>query len=155
MIEMENVKKSFGNSQILKGISIQVNKGDVTVIIGPSGSGKTTLLRCINFLEKADEGKLTIDDLTVNMKKKQQKKEALNIRRKCAFVFQNYGLFLNKTALENVMEGLVTVQKKTKEEAKKRSLWKHLNGLACLTAWIIILSTYLADSSSEWGLPEQ
>ncbi|MBE7719184.1 amino acid ABC transporter ATP-binding protein [Lacrimispora indolis] len=118
MIEMENVKKSFGNSQILKGISIRVKKGDVTVIIGPSGSGKTTLLRCINFLEKADEGKLTIDDLTVNMKKS-SKKETLNIRRKCAFVFQNYGLFLNKTALENVMEGLVAVQKKSKEEAKK------------------------------------
>lgn len=74
MIEMENVKKSFGNSQILKGISIRVKKGDVTVIIGPSGSGKTTLLRCINFLEKADEGKPTIDDLTVNMKKAAKKK---------------------------------------------------------------------------------
>lgn len=118
MVKIDNVKKSFGKNEILKGVSMQVNQGEVTVIIGPSGSGKTTLLRCINFLEKADEGQLTIGDLTVDLKKC-HKKEILAIRRKCGFVFQNYGLFLNKTALENVMEGLVVVQKKDKEEAKK------------------------------------
>lgn len=118
MIKVENIKKSFGKNEILKGISIQVEQGEVTVIIGPSGSGKTTLLRCINFLEKADEGQLTIGDLTVDLKKC-HKKDILAIRRKCAFVFQNYSLFQNKTALENVMEGLVVVQKKSKEEARK------------------------------------
>jgi L-cystine transport system ATP-binding protein len=69
MIKVENLKKSFGQNEILKGVSIQVEHGEVTVIIGPSGSGKTTLLRCINFLEKADEGKLTVGDLTVDLKK--------------------------------------------------------------------------------------
>ena len=118
MIRIENLKKRFGNNEILKGVSIQVKQGEVTVIIGPSGSGKTTLLRCINFLEKADEGKLTIGDLTVDLRKC-HKKDILAIRRKCAFVFQNYSLFQNKTALENVMEGLVVVQKKSKEEARK------------------------------------
>lgn len=118
MIKIQNLKKSFGKNEILKGVSIQVGQGDVTVIIGPSGSGKTTLLRCINFLEKADEGQLTIGDLTVDLKKC-HRKEILALRRKCAFVFQNYCLFQNKTALENVMEGLVTAQKKSKEEARK------------------------------------
>ncbi len=118
MLKLENVKKSFGKSEILKGVSLQINKGEVTVIIGPSGSGKTTLLRCINFLEKADEGQLTIGDMSVDMKKC-HKKDILAMRRKCAFVFQNYALFRNKTALENVMEGLTVVRKKSKEEARK------------------------------------
>lgn len=118
MIKVENLKKSFGKNEILKGVSIQVEQGKVTVIIGPSGSGKTTLLRCINFLEKADEGRLTVGELSVDLKKC-HKKEILQVRRKCAFVFQNYSLFQNKTALENVMEGLIVVQKKSKEEARK------------------------------------
>jgi L-cystine transport system ATP-binding protein len=118
MIKLENVRKSFGKSEILKGVSMEARQGEVTVVIGPSGSGKTTLLRCINFLEKADEGKLTIGDLMVDMKRC-HKRETLAIRRKSAFVFQNYSLFQNKTALGNVMEGLVVVQKKPREEARK------------------------------------
>ena len=90
----------------------------MTVIIGPSGSGKTTLLRCIDFLERADSGRLTLGDITVDLEKC-HKKDILAIRRKCAFVFQNYGLFQNKTALENVMEGLTVVQKKSREEARR------------------------------------
>lgn len=118
MIKIENLKKSFGSNEILKGVSMRVEQGGVTVIIGPSGSGKTTLLRCINFLEKADEGQLTLGELTLDLKNC-HKKDILAIRRKCGFVFQNYSLFQNKTALENVMEGLVVVQKKSKEEAQK------------------------------------
>lgn len=118
MIKIENLKKSFGSNEILKGVSMRVEQGGVTVIIGPSGSGKTTLLRCINFLEKADEGQLTLGELTLDLKNC-HKKDILAIRRKCGFVFQNYSLFQNKTALENVMEGLVVVQKKSKEEARK------------------------------------
>lgn len=118
MIKIENLKKSFGSNEILKGVSMRVEQGGVTVIIGPSGSGKTTLLRCINFLEKADDGQLTLGELTLDLKNC-HKKDILAIRRKCGFVFQNYSLFQNKTALENVMEGLVVVQKKSKEEAKK------------------------------------
>jgi len=120
MIEIKNAKKSFGKNEILHDVSIQVNKGDVIVILGPSGSGKTTLLRCINFLEKADAGTLTIGEQTVDLKKASSK-EILEIRRKTAFVFQNYSLFHNKTALENVMEGLITARHVPYEDAKKKA----------------------------------
>lgn len=120
MIEIKNARKAFEKTEVLKDVSIQVKTGEVVVILGPSGSGKTTLLRSINFLERADAGTLTIGKQTVDMKKA-SKKEILDIRRKTAFVFQNYNLFHNKTALENVMEGLVIARKVPKEEAKKRA----------------------------------
>ena len=88
MLELKNVKKSFGKKQILKGVDINVNKGDVVVILGPSGSGKTTLLRTINFLERADSGTMTFDGKTYDMKKA-SKKEVNFIRKNTAFVFQN------------------------------------------------------------------
>lgn len=118
MIQIKGVKKSFGGTEVLKGVSISVKKGEVVVILGPSGSGKTTLLRCINFLEKADCGELVIGGKTIKFEHA-TKKEILTVRRQTAMVFQNYNLFSNKTALENVMEGLVTAQKMTKAEAKK------------------------------------
>lgn len=118
MIEIMNAKKSFGRNEVLRGVSLQVKKGEVVVILGPSGSGKTTFLRSINFLEKADSGRLTIGDITVDMKKASNR-EILEIRRKTAFVFQNYNLFHNKTALENIMEGLVVARKIPKEEARR------------------------------------
>ena len=118
MIQVKEVKKAFGKNEILKGVSLKVEKGDVVVLLGPSGSGKTTLLRCINFLEKADAGELTVGDKKVELKKA-SKADILEIRRKTAFVFQNYCLFNNKTAIENVMEGLVTARKVPKEKAKK------------------------------------
>lgn len=118
MIELHNVHKKFGHNEVLKGIGLNVNKGEVVAILGPSGSGKTTFLRCINFLERADEGTLTIDGDTIDLKHA-TKEEILSVRRKTAMVFQNYNLFKNKTALENVMEGLVTVRKVPVEEARK------------------------------------
>ena len=121
MLKLTNVHKSFDKTEVLKGISLNVKKGSVTAIIGPSGAGKTTLLRCINFLEKADSGTLDFDDIHVDLEKV-SKKTQLEIRRKTAFVFQNYNLFANMTALENVMEGLVTARKVPKSEAKDRAL---------------------------------
>ncbi len=121
MIELKNVKKSFGDLDVLKGVSLSVNKSEVVVILGPSGSGKTTLLRSINFLEKADEGTLTIGDTQVDLHSA-HKKEILEIRRKTAMVFQNYNLFANKTALENITEGLVTARKVSATKAKERAL---------------------------------
>ena len=103
MIEIKNLHKAFGQNQVLKGVDITVNKGDVVVVIGPSGSGKTTMLRCINFLERADEGTITVGDITVDAAKA-KKKEIHEIRLRTAMVFQNYNLFANKTALGNVME---------------------------------------------------
>lgn len=120
MIEIKNARKSFGKTEVLKDVSVQVNTGEVVVILGASGSGKTTLLRCINFLEKADAGSLTIGNQTVDLKKA-SKKEVLEVRRKTAFVFQNYNLFYNKTVFENVMEGLVIARKIPKSEAKKEA----------------------------------
>lgn len=118
MIEVRNIKKSFGKSEVLKDVSLRVEDGDVVVILGPSGSGKTTLLRCINFLETADAGELTIGEDTVDLRKV-PKKQNLRMRRKTAFVFQNYNLFHNKTAIENVMEGLVIARKVPKDKARQ------------------------------------
>ena len=121
MLKLTNVHKSFDKTEVLKGISLNVEKGSVTAIIGPSGAGKTTLLRCINFLEKADSGLLDFDEVHIDLEKV-SKKTMLEIRRKTAFVFQNYNLFANMTALENVMEGLVTARKVSKPEAKDRAI---------------------------------
>lgn len=120
MIEVKEVYKKFDRHEVLKGVSLKVETGDVIVILGVSGSGKTTLLRCINFLDKADSGKLTIAGETVDLKHA-SKKEILNVRKKIAFVFQNHNLFNNKTALENVMEGLTIARKVPKAEAEKRA----------------------------------
>ena len=117
MLKLTNVHKSFGKVEVLKGISLNVEKGCVTAIIGPSGAGKTTLLRCINFLEKADSGEMDFENELLDLKKV-PKKTVLSVRRNIAFVFQNYNLFSNKTALENVMEGLVIARKIPKPQAK-------------------------------------
>ncbi len=118
MIEITNVHKSFGKREILKGVDITVPRGSVTVILGPSGSGKTTFLRTLNFLEKADQGHMRLGHIQVDLAKA-KKKEILNVRRHTSMVFQSYNLFSNKTALENIMEGLVTVKGLKKAEAKE------------------------------------
>lgn len=120
IVELKNIHKSFGENHILKGVDMNIKKGEVVVILGPSGSGKTTLLRTINFLDSADEGSVTIHDFTVDCKK-HTKSQVIELRRKTAMVFQNYNLFQNKTILENVMEGLVTVKKYKKSDAEKVS----------------------------------
>lgn len=118
MLKITNVHKSFKKNKILKGVDLTVNKGDVVVILGPSGSGKTTLLRTLAFLETADKGELEFDEIKTSLSNA-HKKTILDVRKKIGFVYQNYNLFANKTALENVMEGLVIARKVPKEEAKK------------------------------------
>ena len=118
MLEIHNIKKSFGSLEVLKGVDLRVQKGDVVAILGPSGSGKTTLLRCINFLEKADSGSFTFDGQEFSYEAI-RKKEIARLRKKTAFVFQNYNLFQNKTALQNVTEGLVIGRKMNKEQAEE------------------------------------
>ncbi len=118
MLKVNNLQKSFGELQVLKGIDLTVEKGDVIAIIGPSGSGKTTFLRCLNFLEKADEGIMEFDNQIYDLKKIKHK-EIAQIRRKTGFVFQNYNLFANKTVLENVTLALTVVRKTEKKKAEE------------------------------------
>lgn len=120
MLEAKNIRKSFGKNHVLKGVSLTVKKGEVIVILGPSGSGKTTFLRTLNFLDAADEGSIKIGDKLVEVSTA-KKKDILELRRKTAFVFQNYNLFANKTVLENVTEGMIFAKKIEKTEARKKA----------------------------------
>lgn len=120
MIKLEHVQKAFGDKAILKDISLTVPTGSVTVILGPSGSGKTTLLRTINFLGQADGGRLSINETSYDLHGA-SRREILAVRRQTAMVFQSYNLFSNMTALQNVMEALVTVQGREKTEARERA----------------------------------
>ena len=116
MLEIKNIHKSFGKLDVLKGVDISVEKGDVVAILGPSGSGKTTLLRCINFLENANSGEMIFDGEHFDLGH-MHRKDIARLRKKTAFVFQNYNLFSNKTALQNVTEGLIVARKMPKEQA--------------------------------------
>ena len=122
MLEIKGLKKAFGSLEVLKGVDLKVKQGDVVAILGPSGSGKTTMLRCVNFLEHADGGSLIFDGKEYPFYNI-SKKDIAAIRQKTAFVFQNYNLFLNKTALHNVTEGLIIGRKmpKTRAEEKARA----------------------------------
>lgn len=123
LLSVENLRKTFSDTPVLHGIDLEVEKGDVVAIIGPSGSGKTTLLRCLNFLEKADGGRMTFAGETFDLAKI-SRKNVLSIRKRTGFVFQNYNLFLNKTALENITEGLIVGRriKKGLAQAKAHEL---------------------------------
>lgn len=123
VVSIKNLHKSFGDVEVLKGIDMDIKKGEVVAILGPSGSGKTTFLRCLNFLETADKGVINIGGQRVDCqeKGKEQKKKIINLRRNTAMVFQNYNLFSHRTLIENVMEGLVVVRKMDKSEAYEKS----------------------------------
>ena len=126
MLEVRNVHKTFDQNHVLKGVSLQVQRGDVIAILGPSGSGKTTLLRCINFLERADQGTLTFEGREYDLHSI-RKSDIVAIRRKTAFVFQNYNLFLNRTVLQNVTLGLTSargMEKHAAEEIARAALEK-------------------------------
>lgn len=122
MISIHNLHKNFEQLEVLKGINLQVDKGNVVVVIGPSGSGKTTLLRCLNVLEVPTKGVLSIGEQTLDFSKRITNKEIAGFRRQTGMVFQGYNLFPHKTALENVMEGSVTVKKVDREVARTNAV---------------------------------
>lgn len=129
MLEIKGLKKKFEDNQVLDGIDLKINKGDVIGVIGPSGTGKSTLLRCINFLEKAEEGSIIYKDDEDNSSisvefplKGENKKNSIKLRKKTGMVFQNFNLFEHKDALTNVESGLRIVQKIKKDEAEKIAL---------------------------------
>lgn len=121
VLEIKDIHKSFGSLNVLDGVDLSVHKGDVIAILGPSGSGKTTLLRCINFLETADQGTMVFDEKEYDLAS-MRKNDIRDIRKKTGFVFQNYNLFANKTALQNVMLGLTSARKMDKKQAEKIGL---------------------------------
>ena len=139
MLEVRDVHKTFGSLEVLKGVGLRVSQGDVVAILGPSGSGKTTLLRCINFLETAGSGTMIFDGETFQMER-MSRKDVARLRKKTAFVFQSYNLFRNKTALQNVTEGLITARKMPKDQAEDAAM-KALRKVG------------MADSSSVWPSP--
>ena len=136
MISITGLTKTFGETPVLDQIDLDIAEGERVVIIGPSGTGKSTLLRCLNFLDRPDAGKITIGDLTVDAARA-RKAEILGLRRRTGFVFQNYALFANKTAQENIMEALVTVQRLPKAEAAAR-------------AQAVLAETGLADKTNSY-----
>lgn len=156
MIQIRNIHKSFGSLEVLKGVDVTLGKGKVLVIIGPSGSGKTTFLRCLNLLEIPDQGEIQAGDIALNFAKgtKLRQENILALRKRTGMVFQSYNLFPHMTAAQNVMEGQVTVQKKSKDEARKRAL-----ELLKKWGWLIkpnpIRISYQEDSSNVSVLPGQ
>ncbi|HZG17242.1 MAG TPA: amino acid ABC transporter ATP-binding protein [Candidatus Bathyarchaeia archaeon] len=118
MIRLQNLKKSFGDLEVLKDINLTVRKGEVFVLIGASGSGKSTLIRCINFLEMRNGGEIIIEGKNIDPKKD----DLTKVRQKVGMVFQHFNLFPHKTVLENVIEAPLVVKKADKEEAKQEAL---------------------------------
>ncbi len=116
MIEIKDLHKYFKNHHVLKGIDMTVNQGETVAVIGPSGSGKSTLLRCMNLLETPTFGEIRLGDLSIHARHI-SKGDLLSIRRNTAMVFQNYNLFANKTAAENIAEALITVRQTGKAQA--------------------------------------
>jgi len=118
LITVKNIRKAFKDLVVLDGIDLEVKRGEVVAIIGPSGSGKSTLLRCLNLLERPDQGLIEIGEAKLNAEKF-TRKEAHRLRQQTAMVFQNYNLFKNKTALQNITEALIVAQHKSRDEAKR------------------------------------
>ncbi len=121
ILRVTGLNKKFGDLEVLKDVSLTMKPGEVISIIGPSGTGKSTFLRCLNYLEKPTRGTITIDGVTVDSGHARHQ-DIYALRQKTAMVFQNYNLFKNKTAIQNIMEPLVKVQKVPKEKAEQEAL---------------------------------
>lgn len=123
MIEVTGLRKAFQENQVLKGIDLHVHEGETVVVIGPSGSGKTTLLRCLNLLEIPTSGRIRLGDAQMDFtpETKVRMKDIIPFRRHSGMVFQSYNLFPHMTVRENIMEGLVTVLKWSKQQASDRA----------------------------------
>jgi len=121
MLELDNIKLAYGSSEILKGVNLSVKRGDVLSIIGPSGTGKTTLLRCINYLAKPSSGSITFDQIRMDYQSV-DKNAVQAIRLRTAMVFQQFNVFKNMTVIQNVMDPLIVVQRKSADEARKIAL---------------------------------
>lgn len=119
-ISIRNLSKSFGDTAVLTDISLEIAPGERVVVIGPSGTGKSTLLRCLNFLDRPDAGTLQLGDLSVDAKTA-SRAEILALRRRTSFVFQNYALFANKTARQNITQALIAVKGLSKADANRRA----------------------------------
>jgi len=119
MITVEKLTKQFKGNQVLKGIDLNVDPGEVVAIIGPSGSGKTTLLRCLNFLEEPSSGTIVVGDIKIDGSRPLSQQQGLirQLRQHVGFVFQNFNLFPHRTALENVIEGPIVVKQMPREQA--------------------------------------
>jgi polar amino acid transport system ATP-binding protein len=128
MVDIQNVKKRFGDLEVLRGVNLQVEQGEVVCVIGPSGSGKTTLLRCINFLENYQEGRIYIDGELMGYRERNGKltsapeKEIARLRTETGMVFQQFNLFPHMTAMRNVAFGPIKIRKVNKKEAERRAL---------------------------------
>ena len=118
MIEIKDIHKRYNDLEVLKGISVSIDKGEVISIIGPSGTGKSTFLRCIIYLEVAEQGTISFGNETYNLNN-MSKKEVNQLRSHSSMVFQNWNLFKNRTALENIMEHLIYVKKLSKDESEE------------------------------------
>jgi L-cystine transport system ATP-binding protein len=123
MIKLQKIEKSFGAHRVLSSVDLTLESGNVTALIGPSGSGKSTLLRCVNLLEIPDGGALELGDqrLEFSRERPPAREAVLTIRRRTGMVFQNFQLFPHLTVIQNVMEGLLTVQKWDKARARERA----------------------------------